>query len=304
MLGTQSLADQTEQHKQHSLDQFVQVLSHLNGLPDMPEIMSLKQTLGQQSQHIADLEARLAASETQESAHASTREKVIQLEATLAAKEDRILHLNSLLDKANVDTKDTRQALETKDNELHSLQSEVHKLEAIVNFQDQEHAQLNHTIAAKDDEIKQLHQGLASSDAELSHTKTLLAQLDAQIEHKNQELHSLRSGNELTFRQLLESQTQSMQQLFAQQTATTDALTQQIVELKQQVRLQHHLIPSCPPTPPTSLPVSPAASTANATVGWGMPGLRIFAGHGRTKSQARSQSQIVHKPTTTRVNVS
>ncbi|CAD0093297.1 unnamed protein product [Aureobasidium mustum] len=259
---SKALADQAEQHKQHNLDNFVQILSHLNGLPamlehigSMPDIVALNQTIGQQSQQIADLEARLAASEAahkeEATAHTSTREEVTQLKAASDSKDERISHLKSLLGNIDQDVKDARGALETKDLEISNLKTELSKLNSLVAFQDQEHAALSDSITAKDDEIKQLHEGLAGNDAELAHTKTVLAQLDAQIESKNQELHSLRTANELTFRQLLESQTASMEHLFQQQTHTTDALTQQIVELKQQIRLQQHLeIPNTllPPT--------------------------------------------------------
>ncbi|KAH0270251.1 hypothetical protein KCU91_g8186, partial [Aureobasidium melanogenum] len=296
-----ALADQAEQHKQHNLDNFVQILGHLNGLPamlehigTMPDIVALNQTIGQQSQQIADLEARLAASEAahkeEVSAHTSTKEGVTQLKATSDSKDERISHLKSLLGNIDQDVKDARGALETKDLEISNLKNELSKLNSLVAFQDQEHAALSDSITAKDDEIKQLHEGLAGNDAELAHTKTVLAQLDAQIESKNQELHSLRTANELTFRQLLESQTASMENLFQQQTHTTDALTQQIVELKQQIRLQQHL--ETPNTPPTSNPASPAVSMANAS--WGMPGFGMFGGK-KPKIHKRSQSQIVVK---------
>ncbi|TIA15948.1 hypothetical protein D6C80_04856 [Aureobasidium pullulans] len=296
----QALADQAEQHKQHNLDNFVQILSHLNGLPAMlehlgqiPDVVSLNQTIGQQSQQIADLEARLAASETahkeEATAHTTTKDELSHCKANVEAKDERIHHLKSLLTNIDQDVKDARLALETKDLELSTLKTEVSKLNSLVAFQDQEHAQLSDSITAKEDEIKQLHEGLAGNDAELAHTKTVLAQLDAQIESKNQELHSLRTANELTFRRLLESQTASMEQLFQQQTHTTDALTQQIVELKQQVRLQQHLEVN---TPPASAPVSPAVSMASNA--WGMPGLGMFGGK-KPKMHKRSQSQIVIK---------
>ncbi|KAI5206708.1 hypothetical protein E4T39_02349 [Aureobasidium subglaciale] len=296
-----ALADQAEQHKQHNLDNFVQILSHLNGLPDMlehlgqiPDVVTLNQTIGQQSQQIADLEARLAASEAAHKeevlAHTCSKEEVTQLRATSDSKDERISHLKSLLTSIDQDVKDARGALGTRDMEISSLKTEVSKLNSLVAFQDQEHAQLSDSNAAKEDEIKQLHEGLAGNDAELAHTKTILAQLDAQIESKNQELHSLRTANELTFRQLLESQTASMEQLFHQQSHTTDALTQQIVELKQQIRLQQHL--EIPNSPPASNPVSPAASVASAS--WGMPGFGMFAGK-KPKMHKRSQSQIVIK---------
>ncbi|THW85093.1 hypothetical protein D6D15_08326 [Aureobasidium pullulans] len=296
----QALADQAEQHKQHNLDNFVQILSHLNGLPAMLEhlgqiqdVVSLNQTIGQQSQQIADLEARLAASEAahkeEATAHTTTKDELSHCKANVEAKDERIHHLKSLLTNIDQDVKDARLALETKDLELSTLKTEVSKLNSLVAFQDQEHAQLSDSITAKEDEIKQLHEGLAGNDAELAHTKTVLAQLDAQIESKNQELHSLRTANELTFRQLLESQTASMEQLFQQQTHTTDALTQQIVELKQQVRLQQHLEVN---TPPASAPVSPAVSMASNA--WGMPGLAMFGGK-KPKMHKRSQSQIVIK---------
>ncbi|KAH0363586.1 hypothetical protein KCU65_g7340, partial [Aureobasidium melanogenum] len=296
-----ALADQAEQHKQHNLDNFVQILSHLNGLPamlehigSMPDIVALNQTIGQQSQQIADLEARLAASEAahkeEVAAHTSTKEEVSQLKATSDSKDERNSHLKSLLSNIDQDVKDARGALETKDLEISNLKNELSKLNSLIAFQDQEHAALSDSITAKDDEIKQLHEGLAGNDAELAHTKTVLAQLDAQIESKNQELHSLRTANELTFRQLLESQTASMENLFQQQTHTTDALTQQIVELKQQIRLQQHL--ETPNTPPASNLASPAVSAASAS--WGVPGFGMFGGK-KPKIHKRSQSQIVVK---------
>ncbi|CAD0083831.1 unnamed protein product [Aureobasidium vineae] len=296
-----ALADQAEQHKQHNLDNFVQILTHLNGLPatlehmgQMPDIVALNQTIGRQSQRIADLEARLAASETahkeEMAAHNSTREHATQLKANCNSKDERIAHLKSLLENIDQDVKDARGALETKDLEMSTLKTELSKMDSLVAFQDQEHAALSDSITAKDDEIKQLHEGLAGNDAELAHTKTVLAQLDAQIESKNQELHSLRTANELTFRQLLESQTASMEHLFQQQSHTTDALTQQIVELKQQIRLQQHL--ETPNTPPASNPVSPAVSNASAS--WGMPGFGVFGGK-KPRAHKRSQSQIVIK---------
>lgn len=296
-----ALADQAEQHKQHNLDNFVQILSHLNGLPamlehigSMPDIVALNQTIGQQSQQIADLEARLAASEAaheeEVAAHTSTKDEFAQLKATCDSKDERIAHLKSLLGNIDQDVKNARSALETKDLEISNLKNELSKLNSLVAFQDQEHAALSDSITAKDDEIKQLHEGLAGNDAELAHTKTVLAQLDAQIESKNQELHSLRTANELTFRQLLESQTASMENLFQQQTHTTDALTQQIVELKQQIRLQQHLDPT---TPPASNPASPAVSMAGGA-SWGMPGFGMFGGK-KPKMHKRSRSQIVVK---------
>lgn len=265
----------------------------LEHVGQMPDVVALNQTIGQQAQQIADLEARLAASEAahreEVSAHTSTKEQVSQLKATSDSKDERISHLKSLLTNIDQDVKDARGALETKDLEVSTLKTELSKLNSLVAFQDQEHAALSDSITSKEDEIKQLHEGLAGNDAELSHTKTVLAQLDAQIESKNQELHSLRTSNELTFRQLLESQTASMEHLFQQQTHTTDALTQQIVELKQQIRLQQHLDLN---TPPASNPVSPAVSTASAS--WGMPGFGMFAGK-KAKLHKRSQSQIVIK---------
>jgi hypothetical protein len=81
-----------------------------------------------------------------------------------------------------------------------------------------------------------------------------------------------------------------MEHLFQQQTHTTAALTQQIVELKQQIRLQQHL--DGPMSPPISNPVSPAASITSPS--WGMPGFGMFAGK-KAKMHKRSQSQIVIK---------
>lgn len=267
------------------------MLEHLGQIPD---IVTLNQQLGQQTQQIADLEARLALSEAaykeEAEAHNITKADVANMKASVDAKDERIQHLKHLLTTIDSDVKDARHALEAKDLEINTLQQETSKLNALVAFQDQEHSTLTSSLEGKDDQIKELHESLASNDAELASANKVLAQLDAQIESKNQELHSLRTANELTFRQLLETQTASMEALFQRQSSTTDALTQQIVELKQQVRLQQHL--ELPGTPPVSAPVSPAITTAASS--WGMPKLGLFGGQ-RPKGHGRSQSQIVDK---------
>lgn len=293
--NNQALADQAEQHKQHNLDNFVQILNQLDGLPYMlehlgqiPDIVTLNQQLGRQSQKIADLEARLATSEQnhqrEQESHNATKDEVAHLKSVGISKDERLHHLKNLINTVDTDVQAAKLALETKDSELHALRAEVSKLNSLVAFQDQEHAQLNTTIDTKDAEITSLSESLATTEHELSNTKKILAQLDAQIESKTQELCSLRSSHDIAFQKLEETQTENLEALSERQDQAVESLTRQIVELKQLIRLQSHL--------------EPAGITPPLSPGWGIPKLGFF-GAGKTKASGnghkRSQSNVVEQ---------